>query len=530
VITSLAATTASRLVEHAGAVTVVLLAALAVLAAGRPRLVRVRAAAILAVLILTPVLLLASFWNSRQLGPLRHHPSYVAAVLAGALVSMALLALLLRHRPAVLALLVVAALPFRVPISFAGQTSNLLIPLYVVLAAGAVAVSASLLRRGADDSGEPRAGPVEWALMGLVVLYAAQATYASDFSPALKQISFFYVPFALLLVLLRRIRWDRRMLLGGLRVSVGLSAVFVLVGFYEYDRHRLFLNAKLISANQVESYFRVNSLFFDPNIYGRFLALVMLAVTAAMLWGSRRRDVAPAAVVLVLLWGGLMTSVSQSSIAALLLGLAVIAALRWDARRTIRLAALVLLAAGVFLALAGHAIHFNLSNTRQADNTTSGRYTLIVGGLELFAQRPLAGFGSGSFESEFRAHQHSSNANTVAASHAIPITIAAEQGAIGLAAYVLLLTVCFARLFSRGVRGSPARVAVAAAFAALVLHTLLYADFLEDPIAWTLIAIGTALAPSRRAGPSGGPPGARPLPGHRPRARLTLPRGRIVAE
>ena len=36
--------------------------------------------------------------------------------------------------------------------------------------------------------------------------------------------------------------------------------------------------------------------------------------------------------------------------------------------------------------------------------------------------------------------------------------------------------------------------AVAAAFCALVLHTWLYAAFLEDPLAWALLAVGTALA------------------------------------
>jgi hypothetical protein len=39
------------------------------------------------------------------------------------------------------------------------------------------------------------------------------------------------------------------------------------------------------------------------------------------------------------------------------------------------------------------------------------------------------------------------------------------------------------------------RAAVAAAFIALVVHTLLYAAFLEDPLAWALLALGTALAP-----------------------------------
>jgi hypothetical protein len=37
-------------------------------------------------------------------------------------------------------------------------------------------------------------------------------------------------------------------------------------------------------------------------------------------------------------------------------------------------------------------------------------------------------------------------------------------------------------------------------FIAVVFHTLLYADFLEDPVTWLLLGIGTALAasPARR--------------------------------
>lgn len=39
---------------------------------------------------------------------------------------------------------------------------------------------------------------------------------------------------------------------------------------------------------------------------------------------------------------------------------------------------------------------------------------------------------------------------------------------------------------------------MAAAFLALVFHTQLYADFLEDPVSWTLLGIGTALAYAAR--------------------------------
>ena len=71
-----------------------------------------------------------------------------------------------------------------------------------------------------------------------------------------------------------------------------------------------------------------------------------------------------------------------------------------------------------------------------------------------------------------------------------------------------LLVAAFAVLF-RGAGRSPPRIALAACFAALVLHTWTYADFLEDPITWTLLGIGVALARGRLPGASRAD-GARP--------------------
>ncbi|MEA2445839.1 MAG: hypothetical protein QOJ12_3131, partial [Thermoleophilales bacterium] len=87
------------------------------------------------------------------------------------------------------------------------------------------------------------------------------------------------------------------------------------------------------------------------------------------------------------------------------------------------------------------------------------------------------------------------------ASHTIPVTIAAEQGLIGLVAYGAMLFLAFRLLFQRlrwtHRRGPPSlpplgRTIVAATFTALVFHTMTYAAFLEDPIAWTLIGLGIA--------------------------------------
>ena len=66
---------------------------------------------------------------------------------------------------------------------------------------------------------------------------------------------------------------------------------------------------------------------------------------------------------------------------------------------------------------------------------------------------------------------------------------------IGLLAYLLLLAAALWRLArARRAPQRRARVAVLAAFVALVIHTWAYADFLEDPITWTLLAVGSVLA------------------------------------
>jgi O-antigen ligase len=296
-------------------------------------------------------------------------------------------------------------------------------------------------------------------------------------------------------MLLRDVRWSRELVLRCLGVAVALAVVFAGVGFVEYARKQLFLNPKVVAANEYGNYFRVNSLFFDPNIYGRFLAIVMIALTTVVLWSARRRDVLIGAGVLAWLLAGLVTSFSQSSIAALLLGLAVIAAYRWDVRATIYVTAALVAIATVFILAAPPSLHFGLNGSGgSTSNATSGRTKLISGGLELFADRPLYGYGAGSFETEYKRHGRTRDAaNATSASHTIPVTVAAEQGILGLIVYVALLICAFAVLY-RDAGRSPPRIALAACLAALVLHTWTYADFLEDPLTWTLLGIGVALA------------------------------------
>lgn len=472
-----------------GAIVAALLAGLALAAPLAPRL---RALASLGALLLTPVLLLVEIWDSDQIEALRDRPAVAGAAAVVGVVFVVGLAVLFARRPSWLPIAAVAALPFRIPIAAGGTTSSLLVPLYAVIAAGVLAYAVPrLLGRVADDG--PDAGGV-WVrrlLAGSIVLYAVQASYTSDFERALQQVVFFYVPFALLAGLLLRVEWSREVLVRCLGTLAGLAVVFVAIGYWEYATRTLLLNPKVIASNQFETYFRVNSLFFDPNIYGRFLAVVMLLLTSVVLWTKQNtRLLAGLGVLLAFLWGGLLLTLSQSSFAALLAGLAVLAVYRWGTRRALVPVA-VILAVGVVGAV-GFAVA-----SGGIDDATTGRWSLVKGGLKLAQNAPVQGNGSASFRREYRREENASGEKATNASHNMPVTIAAEQGLIGLAVYLALLVVALALLL-RGAGGSIARTGIAAAFVALQVHTMAYAAFLEDPLAWALLAAGIALGAAPR--------------------------------
>src|SRR5207248_11287029 len=80
-------------------------------------------------------------WPSLREAVLASSPSLgvVALALAGALLVVLVLASIMRRRADAFPLLVATALPFRVPIALEGRTVNLLVPLYLVIAAGTLA-------------------------------------------------------------------------------------------------------------------------------------------------------------------------------------------------------------------------------------------------------------------------------------------------------------------------------------------------------------------------------------------------------
>ena len=232
---------------------------------------------------------------------------------------------------------------------------------------------------------------------------------------------------------------------------VGVEAIaFVLVGSVEYLTRSLFWNDQVIRSNEFHTYFRVNSVFWDPNVYGRYLALVIVVAMAALLWVQERRAFALLTVLVAVLWLGLAQTFSQSSFIALLAGLAVLAAIRWSWKWTLAAVAVGVVAAVLAIVLVGGS---GKLTTDRLNVDLSGRGNLVSGGLDLFSERPLQGYGSGSFQHAYRDHRENKDV-PVSVSHTEPVTVAAEQGLLGLLLYVALIVVALWTMTS-GIRGPP---------------------------------------------------------------------------
>jgi O-antigen ligase len=469
---------------------------------------RLRAASIVLAASLAVALIGGQGWD--DIRNLRDHEIAFAGVIVAGVVILSIGAAAMLRWPILLPLLLIAALPFRIRLHVAGgEAVNLLVPLYVVIGSGVLATVLATLRGQTRLRRLPQ--PLVLALVVVVCLYALQTIYSPDVAFASRNVGFFLIPFAILFSLLAEATWDRRLLKLALLVLLAEGLLFALIGIGQFATEHIFWNDKLEASNDFHFYFRVNSLFWDPNIYGRYLVLTILLATTTLLWAANRVLAFALAAALAIAFAGLLFAFSQTSFIALLAGLIVLTALRWSFRWT----AIATLIAVVF---AGGALVVRSSSSDSGEINTEGHGTLVSGGLKLARHRPLYGYGSASFSKEFAREENVPPGDTTI-SHSEPVTVAAEQGAIGVIAYLALLAAALWAMVD-GMRGiapglgapfrsldegdrvelTPARIGIAAAFCALLVHTIGYAAYLIDPLTWALLAAGGVLAAEVGAG------------------------------
>jgi len=408
-------------------------------------------------------------------------PLHVAAIVLGVVLVLAGAYAFARYPEVVpVALLLVA--PFRLPVKLGAQEAFLLVPLYVVLDSASLALVVRTFRGSVPllPVGLAGAAAAFAALEGLSLLWAL------DLEEGSKELAFFVFPFAALLAVVARspfAKWLPR----ALAVSiVGLAAVFAAIGLWQEKTHRLFFAHDLRVANTYTSYFRVTSVFKDPSIYGRHLVLA-ISVLIVLLWLGKVRFLVAAPIV-ALIFAGLYFSYSQSSMAVLFAMAFLITVVLGDrvSRRVVIVAAVV----GILVAggIAGRALsHHSLRHA------TSGRSRLVSVTWRVIRTHPLVGVGVGSQPLASHNESKTTLGARKDASHTTPLTVLAELGIVGFAVYLWLLVVA-SRLLARVVRERDRALgySLAASFLVLVLHSLFYSGFFEDPLTWGVLGVAAA--------------------------------------
>jgi len=254
----------------------------------------------------------------------------------------------------------------------------------------------------------------------------------------------------------------------------------------------------VIADNTFASFYRVNSLFWDPSIYGRFLVVAILALLVVVLFVRARRWAYLATAAIAIVWAGLYFSYSQSSFAALAVGVVVAAMFAWGRRGLVlAVVAAVVVAAG---ALAVPSVRHDVFGNGNGKSATSGRGKLVRKGVHIAVHHPVVGVGVGGFRHAYAELTNLRGRDpNAAASHTTPVTVAAEGGIVGFALYVWLLVAALALAFRRFTRDLPGLTALAygLVLTAIAVHSLFYSAFFEDPTVGAAIGLAAAL-PRRR--------------------------------
>jgi hypothetical protein len=426
-------------------------------------------------------------------------PFVIAGAALATFVGVCALAAVYRRHPWVLPVLALACVPARMSL----EGAKLLIPLYVVVLAAVVQLAWELAldplrRRELRLATWPLALYVGWAGVSLA--------WSKDVHEGAVQLLAFYLPFTVLALALARLPWS----VIGVRVLsfeiTAMALIFALVGFYQYETRDIFQNPKVIYGNAYAPFFRVNSVFWDPSVYGRFLVVAMVPSIVLLVLGRARVLSFAAVLGILVMWLGLLISFSQSSFAALLvvvLGAAIVA---WRWRALIAVAVAVAVLGGIIVGepQIRHSIQNHTSSG--LNSATSGRSSLVANGVRIAVHHPVTGVGLGGFKRAYADRVKLKGKDPKkAASHTTPITVAAEQGVVGLGLLGWLVVVLLLQAFrglDRTLRGRTA-FGAGLALAAIFCHSLFYNAFFEDPMTWCLIGLIALAAPrvARRADP-----------------------------
>src|SRR5690349_9330863 len=379
------------------------------------------------------------------LAPHGHHRLLAAAAVVGLVLAGAGTCLVLRV-PWLLALATLACVPARIPLHVGSTQANLLLPLYAVVVVAALALAWQLACN--EDPRTRELGPVAWPLGLFVAWEGLTFLWTKDVRQGAIELLFFVLPFGLLAVALARLSWQRFWVLT-LYVQYALMAVvFAAIGVVQYETRQIFWNPKVRVDNAYAPsgwFYRVNSVFYDPSIYGRFLVIAIVAsLVVVLLRGGDPLWRIAIVLTIGITWAGLVPSFSQSSFLALMAAIVVGGVVAW------RRAGLLLVAAGIVVVIVAILVSPAIRHRASLSHVTSGRSTLVSKGIKVAVHHPVIGVGIGGFRRAYSDLAHLKGKEPkAAASHTTPVTVAAELGLPGLLLFAWLVAVALYTAFRR---------------------------------------------------------------------------------
>lgn len=400
-----------------------------------------------------------------------------------------------------------AVLSLRIPISVGAEDTMLLGPLYLLIIIGTITLTRAELRaqRSPDIQApaliDDRGGATRLLDIGTAILpgiATLSLLWSWSVSSTIESLAFFLIPFLLIYVLVRS--W----------VSAGISLrpaaislltsglILAAIGIIQALTHRVWWNPKVVEANRFRPDFRTNSILWDPNMYGRVLVIVLLAFISWLLVTKfAKQPFVLGTLLCCLLTYALWHTYSQSSWLALGAGLMTLGVLTLPVqlRRWAALSIAILIVATIPIA-----------SKKLAGNDSEGRAHVVRTGLALASERPITGWGAGTFQAAAKARESEKGNRRpqLVSSHTTPVTIFAELGILGMFAYITLLTSAAVGVLMRwrlaaqkpntptGWPSAPI-IWASATLMALFAHSLLYAGFFEDPVLWAALAVLASL-------------------------------------
>jgi O-antigen ligase len=151
----------------------------------------------------------------------------------------------------------------------------------------------------------------------------------------------------------------------------------------------------------------------------------------------------------------------------------------------------ILVLAALIAAVATTALVVVIAWDESARRFSGGRTDIIANTAEVIADHPILGVGLGGEQRATREIGRESGRSR-APSHTTPLTITAELGILGAAAYLLFLWATTLALFRLGAVDRSLAFALGATLLVILIHSLSYSGFFEDPLMWGALGLAAA--------------------------------------